>query len=359
MDRRTFLKSTGAAVATGSAVTAGHSAVAGDERPKGGLNLRTALPVAFTDGYLRDRADRFAMRVQELTDGQVTLTLATDGTCGLEAVRAGRAEAYFGSEAGHLDVHPGLAYVSALPGGCGMAPEHFATWLNAGAGQLHWDAIAADLGVKSFAAGHSGRRVGLWSRQDHATLNAFIAESIHTSGLTALVAADLGMTVTGNLAGRSGPSDYSDQAPDVVEPLAGVAATLSLSPLENARIWYQTGLNPHGTILSFGLSTGVWQRLDSAHRAAIAAAATEAYHQSVAEHDAHDTQVAPVLLAARGISRRTLPDDVVRAAEHVTRQRLAAFVAADTATRRIHESYMQFRENVTGLPDPVSAAAVS
>ncbi len=44
-----------------------------------------------------------------------------------------------------------------------FAAQDFATWLTVGGGRLLWDDLAAEVGVKSLLAGHSGAPPPLWS----------------------------------------------------------------------------------------------------------------------------------------------------------------------------------------------------
>ncbi len=353
MDRRTFLKSTGAAVATGGAAAHVGSANAAQNRDGDQITLRTALAPAFANGYLRDRADRLSLRLRELTGGRISLQFFEHGAAGHDVLLSGAGDAYFGTEADHIDRHPGLAFLSALPGDLGLAPEHFAMWLQAGGGQMHWDRITGDIGVKAFAAGHSGRRVGLWSKAPLDLLADLHARSIRVTGMAADVAAHLGMSILGPDNGATA---------DLEEPLLGITAWLARTAPQGEvlhRYWFRDGFNRHGMVLSFGLSSALWQQLEPTLQAAVSAAAAEAYHQALSEHDAHDTGVAPHLLAARGIHKDQLPHDVTRAINHAAIARLDDLVGNDSTVQRIYESYMQFRESVTGLSDPLATARIA
>ena len=346
MDRRSFLKSTGAAAAATATTAAAEQSLAAPATSTEHLEIRTALGPRFQSGYLRDRADRLALRLREMSDGKILLALESSNDSGLDAVGRGTIDAYFGTEADHVSQHAAFAYVSALPGEFGLAPEHFNTWLNAGAGQMLWDEVAAEFGVKAFAAGHSGRRPGLWANAGDISLTALPSTSISTRGLAREVAFELGLDASATSA---------DDTPDLLEPLVGTTAALTEM---SRRIWYSCGINQAGVTLSFGLSRTLWDGLTTADQALINSVTAEAFHQSVAEHDAHDKEVAPHLFTARGIERRQLPSDVARAISHVNARLIAENAAQSTTVARIHESYMQFRTTVTGLapPGPIPAA---
>ena len=337
MDRRSFLKSTSAAAAATATAVAAEQSLAAPAVTTARVEVRTALGPQFQSGYLRDRADRLALRLREISGDALRLEFeATDGN-GLDAIGRGTAEAYFGTEADHVLHHPALAYVSALPGEFGLSPEHFSTWLSAGAGQLHWDDFAAEFGVKAVAAGHSGRQPGLWAKAGDVSLSALQNTTISTFGLAKDVAIELGL--------KAGDVN----AAELVEPLTGTTA--ALTQLEH-RIWYSNGFNQAGVALSLGLSRNLWDRLSLSDQALLTGVATEAYHQSVAEHDTHDREVAPHLFSSRSIARRQLPTDITRAISHVSGRIIADIAGQNSTVARIHDSYMQFRSTVTGLAAP-------
>ena len=338
MDRRSFLKSTSAAAAATATTVAAEQSLAAPAVTTAREEIRAALSPRFQTGYLRDRADRLALRLREISDGALRLEFEMTDDHGLDAVGRGAAVAYFGTEADHVAHHPALAYFSALPGAFGLTPEHFSTWLSAGAGQLHWDEAAAELGVKAFAAGHSGRQPGLWATTDDIALAALPDLTVSTSGIAKIVAGELGLKVNG-----------ANIASDLVEPLAGTTAAMTEM---DHRIWYSNGFNHAGTALSLGVSRALWDRLLQSDQALLTSVATEAYHQAVAEHDAHDREVAPHLFAARNIARKQLPNDIARAISHVSSQVLVDLATQGSTVARIHESYMQFRSTVTGLAAP-------
>jgi len=160
--------------------------------------------------------------------------------------------------------------------------------------------------------------------------------------------------VAGQLGLVVGPAEAGH---DLFEPLMGPTAHLSEPDQRARKFWFREGINRRGTVLSLGLPLSLWEQLDSSDKAVISAATSEAYHQSISEHAAHDSAVAPHLLAARGIQTGALPDDVTRAISHASGELIRKIAADSAGASRIHESYMQFRQSVTGLPDPVGSQA--
>ncbi len=350
MDRRTFLKSSGAAVAATGATVAADETQARPANTQARVEIATVLAPSSTPHYLRDRADRLALRIGALSDGRIKLAILDSPAGGVDAIRRGLAVACFGCDHDYTAAHPALNYFQALPGDLGLAPADFATWMTAAGGQMYCDEVYEGLGLKALPAGHSGRQPGLWSTMALDSLADLAGHRIMTTGLAGDVARGLGLA---NCNRDTAACDV-----DVVEPLAGQTAFLAAQPAPAHRFWYRDGINRSGVALSLTLDRQVWETIGAAAQATIAAAASEAYNQALAEHSAHDGMVAGHLMQARGVTSAALPADIQRAITHLAREAVVRLAATDRAAAGIHENYMQFREIITGLPNPLHAAAV-
>ena len=338
MDRRTFLKSSGvAAAATATGTTVVQQATAAPAINKERIAIATALSPQFQKGYLRDRADRLALSLRSLSDGRINLQFIATGQSGGQAVGRGNHAAYFGTEAEHLKLDPSLGFFSGLPGDLDLKAEDFKAWLTVGGGQMHWDAISADFGLKSFAAGHSGPKPGVWSSSDLVLLEQIKGKTLSASGLSARVGERLGFELTANAA----------QA-DVVEVPTGPTAALADGLAGQSKFWFAEGIARGGQVLSFGINRSAWERLTSSDQAIIETCTSDAYHQCVSENAAHDRAVAPILLAHHGIQRRQWQDEVRRAISHVATQVVEEVAQTSQNSRVLYENYMFFRQTVTG-----------
>ncbi|MGI9424806.1 MAG: hypothetical protein ACR2PA_16540, partial [Hyphomicrobiaceae bacterium] len=254
-----------------------------------------------------------------------------------------RADAYFGTEADHIAQHPAFAYFAGLPGEHGLSGDHFATWLTAGSGQLHWDQLADGFGIKALPVGHSGRAPGLWAKADLDRLPDIAGRTINASALATAVAKEFGAVPA---AGDDG---------DLREVPMGITAAVADGVTKHHKVWFPDGIHWQGLAQSFGMQAGLWHGLSDSDRAIISSCASESYHQCLAEHDAHDKAVAPHLFASQGIARRPLPDDVRRAIAHVAEGLVLHAATQHEATANVHESYMLFRQSFVGDP-PIGVA---
>lgn len=357
MDRREFLKSTGAAAAaaTTAATVAGTAAaqanVAAPAVSKGLQELRLAMPWADGVAGPADQARRLGQSIAAMSQGHYWLVPAFGVANGLAAVRAGDADLYFASEADHLDAHRGLAYFAGLPGDRGLAPHHLQAWIGVGGGQALWDDLAGDLGVKAMLAGHTGARSYLLATERIETMSALAGRKAAVQGLAHDVVRGLGLEPV-----SIAPVQLADamlRGDVLAAECGGAIASYALGLPNVAPYWAGTSINRHGMALSLGFRRTLWERLGAADQALFLAAASAELQLSLAEEDAHRH-----LLYPEPPAERTWP--LAAELSHAIRRVADAVVAhaagSDPATRRINDSHAAFQRS-TGGADPRDAIA--
>src|SRR5262245_49779017 len=110
MDRREFLKTTGAAAAlagtaAGAAEAATPATIAAPAVVSGTRELRMAMAWPDSVAGLADQAWRLAQRIATMSDGRYRVVFTPDVRDTLTAVRAGDADLYHATESDHLDAH--------------------------------------------------------------------------------------------------------------------------------------------------------------------------------------------------------------------------------------------------------------
>ena len=189
MDRRDFLKTTGAAAVAAGA--AGASARATDEPIDGAVQSPAVLAgtrvLALANDYAAGLpglgAERLARRIEAASDGRFRIELA-DG--------AADAELTYGLAARHASLHPAFAFFAGLPFGQGLdVPDHH-TWLAAAGGEMLWDELAAAFDFKPLVAGHTGASSGVWAGARLEQASDLAGARLHAVGLAADVLRSLG-----------------------------------------------------------------------------------------------------------------------------------------------------------------------
>jgi TRAP-type mannitol/chloroaromatic compound transport system substrate-binding protein len=345
MDRREFLKSTGAAAA---AATAASPALAAPAQPTpaapsivtGLRELRLALP--WTEGYAgpADWAHRLGRSITQLSGGRYRVVSAFAVADGLAAVRSGDADLYFGSPP---DTLRGLAFFAGLPGDRGMSPEHLQTWISVGGGQELWDDLAGDLGVKPLLAAHTGAHSYLLATERVESVAALAGRAMQLHGLARDVGRGLGLEpvtlAPGAIAGAMERGDV------LAAECGGAIASYALGLPRVASHSAGTNINRYGSALFLGVRRALWDTFGSAEQAMFAAAAGGEYRQSLSEEQAHRHMLLPDAPA-----ERTWPiaAELAHAIRGVADAVVAHAAGSDASTRRVSESYTAFRHATNG-----------
>jgi TRAP-type mannitol/chloroaromatic compound transport system substrate-binding protein len=354
MDRRTFLQTTGAAAAGAVAPAAAAQAselVAAPALSSGIRALTFATPWPVDVPVFGDAAQRMRAHLNASLESRYQLIdVSAD-------VSPADADVSLAFEDAQRARHPAFAYFAGLPFFCGMDPGDLQAWLLVGGGQALWDELNADFGAKSFVAGHTGQRPGLWAARPIQALADLAGTPLHVAGLGAEVAAAIGArpvslaapTLTDALStGRIAAAEW-----------AAPPAALALGLHRSATHYYGLGLNTGGLTLSLRLQRRHWDAMSAADQAILEAVAAQQAALALADIRGHDRLARQAMERMPGLTVDHFPSDVVtqisRAADHI----VADLGASSPQARRIHGSYMAFRKLVTGLDAPLDGVSVS
>lgn len=354
MQRREFLKSTGAAtLALGSAtLAAARSAMAEDDAAssapaiaRGVRRLRLASALGSPVTGPGDQFHRFTRRMAAATSGTIEIEIDDTATTqqAFTAVMTGTADLYCGDDGDLVGLHPAFAFFSGLPGDSGLSAAQLEAWLTAGGGQELWDDLAGEFNMKGLAVAHTGPSFGLASRTPVTTIADLRGRRIAAPGLAAeLVAAVDGVPVRSiSEASRNLAADADIDAAE----LLGIEALYPGPAVDEAKRaalhLLAPGLQPCGCTLTLGMRRSFWDGLANSERIVLSALAAQCFAESRAE-TAAATRTA--LSAGLISSYHATP------APDVTRQlaRHAATIVAhasgfDTLAMRINASYMAFK----------------
>lgn len=352
MDRREFLKTTGAAAAAATATTAATNAVADPGAgtglepaspavAKGLEELRLTVPWPDAASGPADQAHRLGQRITALSEGRYRIVVATGAGGGLDAVRAGEADLYFASEHDHLHAHRALSYFAGLPGDRGITPRELVNWTLVGGGQALWDDLAADFGVKAMLAGHAGAAI-FCARERIDTMNDLQGRKVSVLGLGNDVARGLGLEPVGLPA--SAVADGLARGDILAAEWGGAITNLALGLRNVAPMAVGTAINRHGTALSLGMSRALWERLSPGDKALFESAAAAELQLSLAEEEAHRRFLAP---APDVNTRWPIAGELARSIRRVADAVVAHVAGSDARAQRINAGYAAFRNSVT------------
>jgi TRAP-type mannitol/chloroaromatic compound transport system substrate-binding protein len=348
MDRREFLKSTGAGAAA-AATTVATGAVAAETAltapavSQGLQELR--LAIGYEDGFAgpADWAHRIARNIGELSGGRFRIVTTFGVPDAAAAVRAGDADLAFSSANALLDLHRGFAYFAGLPGDHGLPPALLQAWITVGGGDALWDDLAADAGLKPLLAAHTGSRAITLATDRVESMQVLAGRKIFVDGLARDVARGLGLDVSSLHAGqvasamRAGDVQIAECGGAIVSYALGLPA---VAP-------YSTGasFNQNGTAMVLGVRRGLWNKLGTAERAMLTSAANSEYQLSLAEEEAHRRMLYP---APQPASVWPIAADLDHAIRSVAGAVVAHAAAVDAKARRIADSYAAYRRIAGG-----------
>ena len=336
MDRRDFLKSTGAAaVAAGTAATT--PAAAGDaDTPAApailsGVQHLTLASTSPTD-LPGSGAERLARRLEAAAAGRFRIEVR--GGTG-----AGDADLTFASA--HHAAHPAFAFFGGLPLSQGLDAASLQTWLAAGGGQMLWDELAAAHGFKPLVAGHTGASAGVWATARLEKPSDLAGLRIAVSGFAGNVLSALGAAPV-EVAPHELKAALADgriAAAAWLGPLAAVSP--DLQPLTQRL--YEPGFQRTGALLALGVRRELWERLGAADQAIFEACAAQECQASLTDAHAHALIARHAAAPEKWPVRTGFPADLTTALEAAAQEAVARLAEFDLTARRIHDSYQAFR----------------
>ncbi len=369
MDRREFLRTTGAAAAaatTATAATADAVVRPGTPKPgtvpspavapavaptvaKGVKELRFAIAWPDTVAGPADQARRLGARIAAMSDGRYRIDFVPGVADGLAAVRAGDADLYYATEHDHLDAHRALAYFAGLPGDRGIAPRHLVAWMLVGGGQALWDDLAADFGVKAMLAGHLGDRSCFVATRRVSAMRELAGQKVSVMGLGRDVVRGFGLEPVS--VDTSDLADAMVRGDILAAERGGAIASHSLGLMTAAPYSAGTSINRHGSALSLGMRRSMWERLPAADQAIFTAAAATETQLALAEDETHRRLLYP---APSREATWPLAGELERAIARVADAVVAHLAASDPHAQRINAAFVAFRR--VALGDETQAA---
>lgn len=345
MDRRTFLKSTTIAAGSSlaaSAAAAATSAEATDQGLTAPALSRSTTQLSFASQWapdlpvLGDAAARIAKRIEQaLGDGYVVRQVSASSE-GADLTFA------------HVDAgnEPGFAFFAGLPGSFGLEPAQLQAWLAAGGGQVLWDDLAAQHGIKPLLAGHTGAAPGLWSSRALSDAANFAGGSIVLSGgsrpLVRAIGAEAVDLPPSKL--REGLADGHLIAAEWGNPLGG----LMLGLADAATHYYRGGIHRSGTAIILNVRLSLWERLGTAERIMLEGVAAHELALALADAIAHQPMLEPALARSPTLVVADFPAPLAETVDNVTAALIAEIGATSRDARLIRDSYLAFRRLLTG-----------
>jgi len=294
-------------------------------------------------------AERIADRLRALSNGAIDVTVYAAG----EIVPAFEVLGAVGNgvaELGHTAAFywqgkmPAAAFFTTVP--FGLTPGEHVAWIEAAGGQQLWDELYAPFGVKPFMGGNTGVCMGGWFRRELASLAELRGLKLRSLGLGGEIYRRLGATPQTTPPGeilsglQSGVLDGAE--------FVGPGTDIALGLYRVAPFYYYPGFNkPNGTGECL-VSLKVWAALDSSQQAMLAHACAAEANYALAEMEKLNAEALTVLISQHGVKLRAFPADLIAAARQQSVDVLGELSARDAVSRKVHDSYIDFRGRTAG-----------
>ncbi|MGI8527060.1 MAG: TRAP transporter substrate-binding protein [Pseudolabrys sp.] len=290
-------------------------------------------------------AERVAERIRVLSGGRLDISVSAAG----EVVPAFEVLGAVGNgvaDLGHTAAFywqgkmPAAAFFTAVP--FGLTPSEHVAWIEAGGGQQIWDELYAPFSVKPFMAGNTGVCMGGWFRRELKGLDDLRGLKLRSLGLGGEIYRRLGATPQ-----TTPPAEILNSLQSGVidgAEFVGPGSDIALGLYRVAPFYYYPGFNkPNGTGECI-VSLKAWASLDTELKAIVShACATEA-NFALAEMERLNAEALAALTGQHGVRLRAFPGEIVAAARRQSGEVLGELAARDAISRRVHDSYLAFRE---------------
>jgi TRAP-type mannitol/chloroaromatic compound transport system substrate-binding protein len=346
MRRRDVLAGVGS-VTLGIAESFSAPAIAQDIRQ---LNMVTDWPEG-TPG-LHASAVRFAQTIGVATSSRIKVDVFPAGALvrpfeTFDAVSAGVADLYHSFEGYFEQKSRALHFFAAIPFGF-TADELFA-WIQYGGGQQLWDALSAQFGIKPLLCTSTGCQMGGWFVREVNSPEDYKGLRYRMGGLGAEVLRRLGAVVVTLPGGEIMPALKSGaiHASEWIGPWLDMALGLN----KVAGLYYYPAFHEPGSGFSVGINRTVWESFSASDRQVFEAVAACEYARSLAEFNANNAVALRKLRDEGSVKILKFDDSLLKALLETSKDVVADAGSGDDLSRKIHQSYSQFREAVMDWND--------
>jgi TRAP-type mannitol/chloroaromatic compound transport system substrate-binding protein len=293
-------------------------------------------------------AERVAERIRILSGGRLDIAVSAAGEIVpafevLDAVGTGVAEMGHTASFFWQGKDPAAVFYTTVP--FGLTPNEHVAWVDAGGGQALWDELYEPFGVKPFMGGNTGVCMGGWFRREIRSRDDMRGLKIRSLGLGGEVYRRLGAVPQTTppaeilLSLQSGVLDAAE--------FVGPGSDIALGLYRVAPMYYAPGFNkPNGTGECI-VSLKAWNSLDSEMKAIVShACATDAAF-ALSEMERLNVEALNALVTQHNVKLVTFPADLIAAASKESTAVLAELAGRSARAKKVHDSYLAFRERVS------------
>jgi len=342
MQRRSFLKKAGLGAVAGSATLAA-PAIAQDN-PKINWKMTSSynpsLPPLFTTAQL------FVDMVKEASGGNFDIRLYPGGeivpafevmdAVGNGTVQCGQTASYY-----YYGKDPSFCFDTAVP--FGLNTHQMFSWMYEGDGMKLLRELFATRNIINFPLGNTGTQMGGWYRKEINTVEDLKGLKMRTAGFAGEVLARMGVVPQQIPGGDIYPA-LEKGTLDAVE-FVGPADDEALGLQKVAKYYYTPGWWEGSAQVSLYVHDEAFEALPKQYQKLVEIACRAAGTNLGSKYD-YANPGALRRLIADGAVLKTFPREVMDASFETANEVYQEFCDRDEMFKRIHDSYMEFRDDV-------------
>jgi TRAP-type mannitol/chloroaromatic compound transport system substrate-binding protein len=356
LDRRGFLRRAGPVALAAGALAACKPA----PTPTAGKRafdwrLATSWPAGFPG--LGEAAERLADAITRGSAGQLRVTVHAGGEL-VPPFGVFDAAAKGDVEMGHSASYYWRAKSEAMPFFAsvpfGLTAAEMNGWLYHGGGMELWRELYEGFDLVPFAAGNTGLQLAGWFNREVNSPRDLQGLRMRIPGLGGEVLARAGAQPV-EVPGAGLYTAMKDGAIDACEWL-GPFNDLQMQLFRAAKYCYYPGWHEPGTTIECFVNRKAWDALPDELQAVVAACCQAANLDLHARYVAADQQARETLATTHKVQFRRLPASVLTVLRKEADALLGEIAARDPFTRRVHESWLAFRDRARAWHAPGEVA---
>lgn len=263
---------------------------------------------------------------------------------GFNAVAAGTvdmnaANAYFW--AGKI---PAAQYFTTVP--FGLNTQGMMAWLYHGGGLELWHEMYEPYGLVAFPMGNTGVQMTGWFRKPIENVSDLDGLKMRIPGLAGKVYSQLGVSVRLLPGGEIFPA-LERGVIDAAE-FVGPYQDRRLGLQKAAKYYYTTGWHEPTNVTELLISKKVWDKMPEDLQMIVKCCAQSSVLDSFAWSESVNAEAMDDLVQNQGVIAQPLPASVISRLKEATMDTLETMASADPLTKKVHTSYMAFKNKHAG-----------
>ena len=343
MKRRDFIKGVGA----GSVATA--SMVGGIKTASAAKTIKWKMVTSWPKNFpgLGTGANFLAKTINEMSGGRLKVKVygANEIVPALEVFDAvSRGTAQMGHSGAYYwkGKHPATQFFTSVP--FGLTAQEMNAWLYHGGGLKLWEKLYDKFNLIPNAAGNTGVQMGGWFNKEINSLDDLKGLKMRIPGMGGEVLKQAGGTPV-TLPGGEIYTSMQSGAIDATE-WVGPYNDMAFGLYKVAKFYYHPGWHEPGSTMEAMINKDAFLALPKDLQVIVRAACRVANQDMLADYTAKNNQALQTLVTKHKVELRQYPDDVVKKLNELATQVIAKVGEHDALSKKIHDSFMDFRNNV-------------